>query len=261
MNNAKLSIIRWASLCLICFCGCSQLQAQGCSIPKNSEAKEKEAAQIIEELPEGQKYRYQLLNGLNVSIDLLDPVLHTFFYDHASYEGQIMLDLHHRFFPMASFGMGVANETSNNGLEYGTDEKKELNFKSKLAPFAKFGMGYNLRYNDLHPDDIYMIFARYGWSHNKADITNLYYTSRENETWGAYGPASLTDQSYTSHWVEAGAMIKVQVWKRISLGWDLYWKIRISQTGTEFGDPYYVPGLGTSNSKVGFSFRLYYEIF
>lgn len=233
------------------------LKAQGRSIPKGSEASAKEEL-LSEILPEGQKYRYPFFNGLNLSVDLFDPVLHLFAIDHCSYEVQLMADLHHRFFPMVSVGLGMANETSNNGLEFGTDQKQECNFKSDLSPFAKVGMAYNLDYNSLSPDDFYMVFLRYGIGHQEADITNLYFA---NDHWGALGPISITDQKYTTHWIEVGAMVKVQIYKRFSLGWDLYWKIKLAQSGTEFSQPYYVPGMGTTQSGIGCSFRLYYDLF
>lgn len=235
-----------------------ELLAQGRSIPVSSEVKAEELKELPQELPEGQKYRYRLFNGLDVSVDILDPVLHLFTFDHASYEAQLMADFHHRFFPMASFGMGLANETSDNGLEFGTGAKQEFNFKSNLAPFGKVGFAYNFDYNSTRPYDLYLVFLRYGLAFNKADITNLYYA---DELWGALGPISINDQEYTTQWIELGGMIKVQIVKHISLGWDLYFKFKLSQSGTHYGTPYFVPGYGPNKSHLGFSFRIYYDIF
>jgi len=235
-----------------------ELLAQGRSIPVSSEVKAEELKELPQELPEGQKYRYRLFNGLDISVDILDPALHLFTFDHASYEAQLMADFHHRFFPMASFGMGLANETSDNGLEFGTGAKQEFNFKSNLAPFGKVGFAYNFDYNSPRPHDLYLVFLRYGLAFNKAEITNLYYA---DELWGALGPISITDQEYTTQWIELGGMIKVQIVKHISLGWDLYFKFKLSQSGTHYGTPYFVPGYGPNKSHLGFSFRLYYDIF
>lgn len=240
----------------------TQAWAQGRSIPKGTDAQAQEDAEqeVIDILPDGQKYRYPLLNGLNISVDVFDPVLSLFALDHCTYEAQAMLDLHHRYFPLVALGMGLADEKSNNGLDYGfPDEvKRELRFKSDPALFGKVGLAYNLNYNDIHPDDLYLAMVRYGIAHNTADITNLYYA---NDVWGALGPIDITDQSYTTQWLELGGMIKVQVWKRFSLGWDLYWKVKLYQSGTQVSKPYYVPGMGTTQSSIGFSFRVYYEIF
>jgi len=233
--------------------------AQGRSIPKGSKAKAEEAATLIDdELPEGQTYRYPLLNGLNISVDIFDPLYDIFLGSSASYEAQAMLDLHHRFFPLGSFGMGYANETSNNGIEFSTGKAQEFTFKSDLSPFLKVGMAYNLRYNSTKPDDLYMLFARYGIARSTADLTNIYYAS---SYWDDMHLPDLLDQSYTTQWIEAGVMIKVQLIKHISLGWDLYAKIKLSQTGTKYGEPPFVPGYGDCSSIFGFNFRVYYDIF
>ncbi len=234
------------------------LLAQGRSIPVTSEVKAEEQKELPDLLPEGQKYRYRFFNGLNVSIDILDPLLYTFYYDHASFEAQLMADFHHRYFPMAAIGMGIADEDSDNGLEYGTGAKQELNFKSDLAPFGKIGFAYNFAYNSPRPYDYYLVFLRYGLAFNKADISNLYYA---DEMWGSLGPISITDQEYTTHWVELGGMVKVQIVKHISLGWNLYLKVKLSQSGTQYGKPFFVPGYGSNKSHLGFSFRIYYDIF
>lgn len=258
--KATLHCLRQLSVAIVLLSSCTLLHAQGRSIPKGSEAKAQEAkALITEELPEGQTYRYKLLSGLNVSVDLLDPALYLTAFDHASFEGQVMLNLHNRFFPMASFGMGICDEQSDNGIEFGTGEKQECHFKSKLAPFGKVGMAYNLRYNDLRPNDCYLLFARYGLAYSKGDITNLYYASENYDD--TFGPMSILDQEYVTHWVEIGGMLKVQIANRFSLGWDLYWKIKLHQSGTNQGTPYFVPGYGTVNSSIGFSLRLFYDIF
>ena len=51
------------------------LLAQGRSIPVSSEVKAEEQKELPDVLPEGQKYRYRFFNGLNVSVDILDPLL------------------------------------------------------------------------------------------------------------------------------------------------------------------------------------------
>lgn len=266
MMKATANIRRSLLIISMLMSGATLLHAQGRSIPKGSAAKSQESRlQFTDELPEGQTYRYKLLSGLNVSVDLLDPALHLTTFDHASFEGQAMLNLHNRFFPMATYGMGLCDEQSDNGIEFGTGQKQECRFKSNLAPFGKIGLAYNLNYNDIRPNDAYLIFLRYGMAYSKGEISNLYYASEnykddENQDL-SFGPMTITDQKYFTQWVEAGAMLKVQIAGRFSLGWDLYWKIKLYQSGTTQGTPYFVPGFGTVNSSVGFSFRLFYDIF
>ena len=235
----------------------TDLVAQGRSIPKGSEAKAQEAV-LPDELPEGQTHRYPLLNGLSINVDIFDPLYDIFLANHASYEAMVMLDLHHRFFPMAAIGLGYADETSNNGIEFSTGKKQEFTFKSEMSPFMKFGMAYNLRYNSTKPEDMYMLFARYGIAHSKADLTNIYYASAN---WPDVKLPDLLGQEYTTQWIEAGIMLKVKVWWRFSMGWDMYAKIKLAQSGTKYGKPAFVPGYGDCSSIFGFNFRLFYEIF
>lgn len=235
----------------------TDLVAQGRSIPKGSEAKAQEAV-LPDELPEGQTHRYPLLNGLSINVDIFDPLYDIFLANHASYEAMVMLDLHHRFFPMAAIGLGYADETSNNGIEFSTGKKQEFTFKSEMSPFMKFGMAYNLRYNSTKPEDMYMLFARYGIAHSKADLTNIYYASAN---WPDVKLPDLLGQEYTTQWIEAGIMLKVKVWWRFSMGWDMYAKIKLAQSGTEYGKPAFVPGYGDCSSIFGFNFRLFYDIF
>lgn len=235
----------------------TDLVAQGRSIPKGSEAKAQEAV-LPDELPEGQTHRYPLLNGLSINVDIFDPLYDIFLANHASYEAMVMLDLHHRFFPMAAIGLGYADETSNNGIEFSTGKKQEFTFKSEMSPFMKFGMAYNLRYNSTKPEDMYMLFARYGIAHSKADLTNIYYASAN---WPDVKLPDLLGQEYTTQWIEAGIMLKVKVWWRFSMGWDMYAKIKLAQSGTEYGKPAFVPGYGDCSSIFGFNFSLFYDIF
>lgn len=258
MNKAPHVLTRALLLGLLLISDSPALFAQGRSIPVTSEVRAQEQKELPIELPEGQKYRYRLFNGLNISTDLLDPLLRAFTYDHASYEVQLMADFHHRFFPIAAFGMGSADETSDNGLEYGTGAKQEFRFKSSLAPYGKIGFAYNFDYNSTRPADQYMVFFRYGLARSKADITNLYYA---DELWGSLGPIALTDQRYTTHWLEVGGMLKVQIAGPLALGWDLYLKLKLAQSGTQYGKPYFVPGYGPDKANIGFSFRLFYDIF
>lgn len=253
----KYRNILFLLLMTICCLQSADVMAQGRTIPRSSEVEGKDET-ILDILPEGQTHRYPFFNGLNVSVDVFDPVMNLFYFDHVSYEAQLMLDFHHRFFPMFALGIGRADETSNNGNDYGTNQKEELNFKSEMSPFFKVGMGYNLDYNSTRPADMYMVFMRYGYAYSKADITNLYYA---DDKWGPCGPISLLDQEYQTHWLEAGVLLKVQLMRHISLGWDLYCKVPVYRKGTESGKPVFVPGFGTADSPVGFSFRIYYDLF
>ena len=220
--------------------------AQGRSIPTTSEVQEVQASVLPEILPDSVKYRFPLFNGLSVSTNLFDPVMNLFKWDRANYEATVTADIHHRFFPQFTMGMGVCDEVSDDGVKYSI----------KAAPFFKVGMLYNFKYNDYRPDNFYYLLFRYGFSKSTADIENMHYT---DGYWPEYGPTSVTGQDYPCHWIEIGGGIKVKIAGPVSLGWELTLRPLLSKGDAKYGDPYFVPGKGAS--KFAFAFNLYYEIF
>ncbi len=225
--------------------------AQGRSIPRGSEAQQETSADAgkAEPLPEGQTYRYPLLNGLEVAFDLSGPVMEIFANDYGEYAIRTTLDLHHRFLPQLVLGIGHCNETA---------EDSYYSYKVNPSFFFKAGFGYNFKYNDTRPDDFYWIFARYGFSSFKADILNLTFN---DGYWEILGPTDLTGLDFTCHWLEIGGGIHVQVWKQWSLGWEIWYKTFVNKGKNPNGDPYYVPGYGTTKSHIGFTFNISYDIF
>jgi len=222
---------------------------QGATIPRGTSTESATSPEPEElALPEGVKYRYPLLNGLAVSVNIFEPIMGVFLNDYASCEATGQLNLHHRFFPEFTFGMGKCDDVSDDLVGYTT----------KLTPFYKIGIAYNLKYNDIAPDNYYFIFLRYGFSHSTADITNLSFT---DGYWPEYGPFDISGQAFNSHWLELGFGIKVKIWRRFSMGWDLYYKPLLHDGATRYASPYYIPGYGTTNGKFGFGYRISYDIF
>lgn len=243
ISPVALWVLVFACLGRVCAFG------QGATIPRGTATEN--AAQTLPadlELPEGVKYRYPLLNGLSLSVNIFEPVMGIFLNDYASFEATGQLDLHHRFFPEFTFGMGKCDDVSDDLVGYTT----------KLAPFYKIGIAYNLKYNDIAPENYYFIFLRYGFAHSTADITNLTFT---DGYWHEYGPFDITGQKFNSHWLEIGFGIKVKIWRRFSMGWDLYYKPLLSDGATRYASPYYIPGYGTTNGKFGFGYRIAYDLF
>lgn len=228
----------------------NQAMAQGRSIPTSSavqEQRESSNLAALDELPEGVKYRYPLLNGMSVSFNIFPPVLNMFGSQFGSYEGALTLDLHHRFFPQGTAGVGFCNETNDNGVKY----------ECPALPFFKAGMLYNFNYNDLKPNDFYGALIRFGYAYSKSDISNLSYT---DGLWNKIDDISIDNLEAHSVWMELGGFIKVQVIDHVSLGWDITFKPFLHKGKTGHGEPYYVPGYGKTASKIGFGFHVYYDI-
>lgn len=224
------------------------LWAQGSSIPTTTAVETARESLNLEDLPEGVKYRYPLLNGMSVSVNIFPPLMNLFGKDHGSYEGMLTVDLHHRFFPQAGAGIGFCNVMNDDSVRYHC---------TKHFPFFKAGMLYNFNYNDLKPNDFYGAFIRFGYAYSEAEIKNLRYT---DAFWGQTERMSIEGLSFHSIWMELGGFIKVQVANHLSLGWDVSFKPFLHKGKEKQGEPYYVPGYGTTNSKLGFGFHLYYDL-
>lgn len=201
----------------------------------------------LPELPDSIAYRYPLFNGLSVSVNLFPPAIDIFGQDYRSYEAMVTLDLHHRFMPQIAAGIGNCDETTDSKLCYQTD----------MSPFFKVGMVYNPKYNELNAENFYGIILRYGYSHHTASIRNIIYN---DGYWPTYGPTDLEDLSFNSHWLEIGGMIKVKFTKHLSMGWDAAFKPFLYKGGNKHGNPYFVPGYGSTNGMFGFGFHVYYDI-
>ncbi len=222
--------------------------AQGTSIPASSAVEEVRAELLTEELPEGVKYRYPLLNGMSVSVNVFPPLMNLFGKKYGNYEGMLTIDLHHRFFPQAGAGIGFCNVMNDDSVRYHC---------SKHFPFFKGGMLYNFNYNDLKPNDFYGAFIRFGYAYSEAEIKHLRY---KDAFWGETAPMTIEGLAYHSVWMELGGFIKVQVAKHISLGWDASFKPFLHKGKEKQGEPYFVPGYGVTSNKLGFGFHLYYDI-
>lgn len=236
---------------LLLLCCMFPAWAQGSSIPTTSAVQQQRdsLSLLSEELPEGVKYRYPLLNGLSVSVNVFPPLMNLFGKDYGNYEGMVTLDLHHRFFPQAGAGIGFCNVMNDDSVRYHC---------TKHFPFFKTGLLYNFNYNDLKPNDFYGAFVRFGYAYSEAEIKHLQYT---DGFWGKTSNMSIEGLAYHSVWMELGAFIKVQMADHLSLGWDLSFKPFLHKGKDKQGEPYYVPGYGVTTSKFGFGFNIYYDIF
>ena len=227
-------------------------EAQGRSIPRGTEtdmAAEADAETVLPLAP-GQQYRYPLLNGLTVSVDVLSPLLELFSNGYADYEARATLDLHHRFLPQAVFGVGHCAETADDGYSY----------RVAATPYGKLGIGYIFRYNDAHARDFYYAVLRYGFSTSRADMEDLTYT---DGYWPDYGPVDVLGVRYNCHWLELGGGIQVHIARRVSLGWEVWYKNLLSAGSARdtHGRPYFVPGYGTTAGHLGFQFNVHCRIF
>lgn len=184
--------------------------------------------------------------SLSVSFDAFPAPTQIFGSGRASYGGMLTVGIRNRFYPQVAAGVGFAD----------TESADMVRYRCNLSPYFKVGMAYNFRYADGKPD-FYGAFMRLGYSHANASVRNLYYT---DGYWPEQGPLTLDGLDSNSVWLEVGGFIKVQVMEHLSLGWDLSFAPFLHKGKTPVGEPYFVPGYGTTTSMLCFAFNVYFDL-
>ena len=191
-------------------------------------------------------YHVPTFNGIMLGVNVGDAALRAFGQEYGGYEALAEVNIYNRFFPEISFGIGSGKSTADGGYTY----------ECKPSFFGRIGMNYNCFYKNSS-NSFVIVGIRYGFSSYKADISNLYY---ENGYWPTSGPYNLTNQKFTTHWLELGAGVRVQVFKNLYMGWMVYYKPLIKEGSTVNASPWYIPGYGINGKGFGFTYNIYYKL-
>ncbi len=189
---------------------------------------------------------YPRYNGISIGTNIASPVMRLFGQDYSSYEVMIEANLYNRFFPEVSFGIGSADGTNDQGMRYQTTP----------SFFGRIGMNYNFLYNKDRPNAVFASI-RYGYSAHKASITC---DNVSDGFWPGTTDVSIQDEAFSSHWVELGAGIRIEVLPWLHMGWMLYYKPMISSGKTKLANPWYIPGYGANGNGFGFAYNIFFKI-
>ncbi|MCP9611462.1 DUF6048 family protein [Coprobacter tertius] len=194
-------------------------------------------------------YTYPLFNGLVVGVDLYNPVAKLFGQKYSNYEASLELDLHNRFFPIWEIGIGSAKSTP---------EDMNFTYRGKAALYNRIGMNYNIKYNNKTLDGVYA-GIRYGFSTFNYDITDI---RLESSYWDPENPVigEITGQHSRAQWIEALVGIRVKLYKGLMMGWTVRYKWKLNVKNNFQSTPWFIPGYGTSNNPVSFTYSIYYRI-
>ncbi len=198
-------------------------------------------------LKKKKEIKYPLFYSATIGVDIWNPVMRLFNqkYGLIGFSGQV--NLMNRYIPTFEFGLGNAN--------YNPDDNN-YTIHTGISPYFKLGLDYNFMYKS-NPD--YMAFAgiRYGFSPFKYQIKDV---TTGSDYWGETGAVDFPEQSYTAGWIEFSFGIRAKIWNNISLGWTFKFHNKIHGTKTTIGEPWYIPGYGTTTGKIGASFSIYYTL-
>ncbi len=203
---------------------------------------------------------YPWFNGVSVGLDLYGLGAGLFGSDFLSSEVVVDVDLKHRFFPTVELGYGTTDSWSDNGIHYKSG-----------APYFRVGVDYNALYKKKHGQMI-LVGLRYGYSSFSYDVKTLPFSDPvyggnldnpllTDDIWGGSVPYNYSGQKGTMQWLELCAGIRAHVWKPIWMGLGLRFRLKVAESKSLHGDPWYVPGFGKyGGNTLGVQYTLIYKL-
>ena len=181
-----------------------------------------------------------LFCGFAVGIDLAGLVQYAV-SDYGQWEGSLRINLRDKYFPIVELGIGKASHD---------DVVSQISYRSS-APYFRIGMDLNLMKNK---HDNYRIYggARYGFTYFNYDFSR---PGLKDPYWGGIADYGASGVKCNSHWAELVAGVDAKIYGPFHLGWTARYRKRLSQSNSDYGNVWYVPGYGKSDtSSLGFIF-------
>ena len=203
---------------------------------------------------------YPLMNGIDVGVDILSPVLKAFGSDFMSAEAMVDVNLYNRYFPTIEIGYGGGKSIND----------YDVSIKAS-APYFRIGIDYNTLWKKAH-GNLLLVGLRYGFSSGKYDVsvpdlTDPDYAGGADETnltdpiWGDTSNYVHEGMKYTMHWLEFTVGIRANIAKRIKMGLMLRIKHKLKASADTYGDPYYIPGFGRYDANnTGITYSIIYQL-
>lgn len=186
------------------------------------------------------------ISGAAVSADLVGVSMKLVGARFANMEIAGRINIKEKFFPIFEIGIG---DCSRHGGE-------NSNIFSCTSPYYRIGVDYNV--NKKMNGNRFLVGARYGISRYDYDFTA---DGMADPVYGTDVPLNLTGLDGRNQWLELVVGVETKLWKLVRLGWNLRYKMRLSQKISEYGEPYFVPGYGKNDiSCFGGSVNLVFDL-
>lgn len=248
-------IITTAISLLLVFCvGLPAKAQQPRPHPAPSKSTKKEKPVVVDTIP--------FYNGTYVGVDLYGIGSKVLGGDFLSSEISINVNLKNKFIPTLEIGFGNTDTWNETGIHY----------KSNTSPFFRIGVDYNTMAKKKEKNNYLYVGMRYGLSSFKYNVTTLPFDDPfwgdkienpgvQDNVWGGDVPYHHTDMKATIQWFELVLGVKVKVYKNFCMGWALRMKYKMSESISEYGNPWYVPGYGKYKSNnIGVTYSLIYKL-
>ena len=186
-----------------------------------------------------------LVYSATVGVNLWDPFMRAIGQKYGLVDFSAEFNFHNRYIAVLEAGVGNADYTPDDN---------NYTYKVGLTPYFRIGANYNFLYNS-NPD--YSVYAglRYGLSHFKYRLTDV---TIDLPYWEETAKVDFPEQRSTVHHIKVLFGLRVKVFRQLSLGWEISYRGILKQTKQPGGNPWYIPGYGTSNGHLGAAFSVYY---
>ena len=185
--------------------------------------------------------------GFTLSADIVGPVMYLT-GDYGSAEGALRLNLKNTYCPVVEVGYAICDATNEN---------TDILYKTS-APYFRVGCDLNMLKNKFQDNRLY-IGLRYGFSRFSYDLSGPDLT---DPIWGGQSEFSYSGLSSTCGWLEIVAGVQVKIWKSFHMGWSVRLKKAVSTQSTDYSEPYYIPGYGTTtgSTAIGATYNLIFDL-
>lgn len=184
---------------------------------------------------------YPVYNGYSVGINFGDVLMWAALgRKYGGIDLHADVSIHNWFFPTLELGLGMADSTPRH---------HNFTYRTPVYPYFRIGADYNFVYKS-NPDYRFFLGLRGGFSAFRYSIDNI---TIDSPYWGETDKFSMTGLKSYALWGEVLAGLKVKIVGCFSLGWSVRYKIPFHIKKTRAGDPWYIPGLGATDSPVGVS--------
>ncbi len=190
---------------------------------------------------------YPLLTDVTLGVNFLDPVLALFGQKYGGVDLSATLNMWNRLQPVVEIGAGMAKDTPDD-MNY--------TYRGKLSPYARLGVNYNLRFKS-EPRYMIVAGARLGASTFTYDVTGV---TVSDGYWNDSQTFDLKGLKSHALWTEVLLGLRVQLWHRLSMGWQVKWHKMLSYKRNGYSAPWYVPGYGNRERSLTAGFSLYYTL-
>ena len=193
-----------------------------------------------------QKDSIPFFRGFAVSFDLAGAGM-LMLSDYGQYEAALRVNLHDEWVPIFEAGIGKAKH----------DDEVTRIYYSTSAPYFKIGIDKNMLKDKHSPNRLYL-GLRYGFTSYKVDVVRPDFV---DPVWQWDTGFGIRDAACKYHWAEIVLGVDAKIFGPLHLGWSVRYKQRLAHSEEgEWGKPWYVPGFGTYDTKIGGTFNVIIDI-